>query len=190
MNKIREEICEELLLQYGLCEIKEKKEIVRNKIYTELRPFITKWISSILHKKGVYLEPEEILSKSWDCFEFCLKRFNSEKPFSIPNHFYTYTKFCLLTKPKTDNLTADYGQEIDTNISGSIDQIYESIDELKSFRAILDQEYLVAFDDAVMSLAGRMKDRQYSKEITVYERTKYQTNKKLFKIVIDYLLRR
>lgn len=178
------------IIRYNSYSHSKEKDNLRNEIYLIMLPFIKKWISSILAKKGIFLEQDEMLSKSWDCFEFCLKHFKPEKKIAIPNHFYSYTNFYLKFHESINKQNIS-NQEFDTKNSCLSDEnLYSQLDELKSFRSILNIEYSLVFDDALMSLIPNNKDKQYRIKQSNLSSIRYQESKKIFKIVIDYLLRR
>jgi len=187
--------CKDLIRKYRSGHITDKtKESIRNKIYMCLQPSIIKWIPEILSKKGIYLERQEIISRSWDCFIFSLKKYDSTKIYGLPNHFYAYTRFYLLMHPpyRKDDEEAEQTSE-DRKITQSIDSeqsIYENLDELKNFRKALPKEYRMVFDDSVMSLTPVLRDRQFRLSESTISGVRYQESKRLFKIFIDYLLRR
>jgi hypothetical protein len=209
MDKAKSAEYKKLIQRYQTLPDGKRKDRLRNRIYIELRPFMMKWISAILSKKGVFLAKEEILSRSWDCFEYCLKLFKPHKNFYVPNHFYAYTRFYLKAKPIIDKIDTELVPEyVKSNFRASLyreghkenssndsavidyDKLYENLEELRSFRAVLDEEYVLVFDDAVMSLAPSNKDRQHRMKESSLTHVRYKESKKLFKIVIDYLLRR
>lgn len=168
----------------------KEKDNLRNEIYLKILPYMKKWISSILSKKSIFLEKEEILSKSWDCFEFCLKHFKPEKNILMPNHFYAYTKFYLKIYNKINNKNLS-PQELDTKNSYiGEENVYDQLEELKAFKNLLPEEYSLVFDDALMSLIPNNKDKQYRIKQSNLPVIRYKESKKIFKIIIDYLLRR
>jgi hypothetical protein len=200
INKIRLEIClmdekqikflHTEIVRYNSYSHSKEKENLRNEIYLTMLPFIKKWISSILAKKSIFWDQEEMLSKSCDCFEFCLKHFKPEKKIAIPNHFYSYTNFYLKIHDKINNQKISEQEfEVKNSYLGNED-LYNQLDELKSFRNILSTEYALVFDDALMSLIPNNKDKQYRIKQSNLSSIRYQESKKIFKIVIDYLLRR
>lgn len=190
MEKDQIDLLHSLIINYNSSKNKEEKVEIRNEIYLKMLPYIKKWISSILAKRGIFLEKEEIISKSWDCFEFCIKHFRPEKNISVPSHFYSYTNFYLKTYEKINNKNiSDQEFEIRNSCSGE-DNLYGQLDELKSFKEMLSEEYAFVFDDALMSLIPENKNKQYRPKQSNLPIVRYKEAKKIFKIVIDFLIRR
>lgn len=178
------------ILRYYKTEDDELKSFLKNSIYLKMKPYMIKWLSSILSKKGMFLSKEEMISMSWDCFEFCLRNYKYEnEEIYIPNHFYTYTNFYIKTSKirvydSTENDLVNVAEEIHH------EQIYEHLEELKEFRKGLPEKYKIVFDDALMSLIPNIRERLHRAKETELSTSKYKESKKLFKIVIDFLIRR
>lgn len=66
----------------------------RNDLYLCMLEKLIIWIKSVLKKLGKWETEGEILSLSWDIFEFCLKDYKPET-FDIAGHFYTWTGYYL-----------------------------------------------------------------------------------------------
>lgn len=162
----------------------EENNKLRNDLYDILQTHIIKWMSSILRDRNYYSK-NELLSLSWDCFLFCLKYFKLERNIPIPNHFYAYTKFFLLSQ---------YPKILTNNTGGCLYTddvfIYEALDELKKFREDLPDNYQTVFDDALMSMSNCRKDHVRRLERTNIKYYQYCEAKKIMKIMIDFLLRR
>lgn len=197
MNAQQKNHCKELILQFQSEKDIEKQREIRNNIFLLVKPFMEKWIASILSKKQVFLSRHEMKSISWDCFEYCLRLYQPQKNIPVPNHFYAYSKFFLSGSNKTfkkDPINLSQGcpsfSEKDSSADMSPFDAYESIDELKSFRSRLPSQYVPVFDDAVMSMApGNNQKMNRSCEIPIpYD--KYVEAKRIFKIVIEFLLLR
>jgi hypothetical protein len=167
-----------------------EKDNLRNEIYLKILPYMKKWISSVLAKKSIFLEKEEILSKSWDCFQFCLRHFKPEKKILIPNHFYSYTNFYLKIHNKIEEKNISEQEMGIKNSSLGEENLYNQLDELKTFKNTLPEEYSLVFEDALMSLMPNNKDKQYRIKQSKLPIIRYRESKKIFKIIIDYLLRR
>lgn len=185
------EYCEELMRQ--CCDenlASEQKIIARNNLFEELMPFIIKWLSSILAKNKTFLSQEELKSLSWDCFYFCLKHYKPNKPIPIPNHFFSYSKFYLQMhvfnkQPKEhENVIID-----EEKFSVPPDKIF-ILDEIKAFRESLEEKYVSVFDDAMNSMMPNTKDRVRRLEESNLTYNQYCESKKIFKIIISFLIRR
>lgn len=188
--------CKALILQLQSEKDIEKQRELRNSIFLLIKPFMEKWIASILSKKQVFLNRHEMKSVSWDCFEYCLRLYQPSKDIPVPNHFYAYSKFFLSGSRKSLKKDPSVsGQDYESFSEAASSDMhpfdaYESIDELKSFRSRLPSAYVPIFDDAIMSLApGNNQKMNRSSEIPVpYD--KYMEAKRIFKIVIEFLLLR
>ena len=178
-----------MIMRYNSYAEGPEKKNLRNEIYIEILPFMKKWISAITAKNHTFLDSKEILSKSWDCFEYCLETYKTDKnSIPLPNHFYKYTLFYLKTHRIDFNIPTNlFSKEI---ISSLEQDDYPVLQELDTFRSLLDKEHQLVFDDALKSLLPWNKDRQYRVKESTLSLPRYQESKKIFKIVIDFLLRR
>ena len=192
MDKIQSDFFRDMIIRYNSFPSGKEKDNLRNLIYEKMLPWMKKWISAIMAKKGLFLPKEEILSRSWDCFEFCLRKFKPHnKEIAVPNHFYSYSEFYLRTyfgkKSNINQFTEIQFDKIDPDFHP--EKIYTQLDHLKSFRDLLDAEHAFVFDDALMSMVPSNQGRQYRIEESSLSPIRYQESKKIFKIVIDFLLR-
>lgn len=80
---------------------------------------------------------------------------------------------------KNDNLTID----------DSLSSIYHHIEELKTFRSLLPEGYNMIFDDALLSLSPNNRDKVVRRP-KGFGDLKYREAKKIFKIIIEFLLMR
>ena len=148
--------CLGLIQKYQRLIYKKVKERTRNKIYELMHTYLCKWIMSIYRDWGMFKQKGEVVSLSWEVFEYCLERYTDDYP--IPLHFYTYSRYYLLTKLK--------GQDGPV-LKGYMDGLPEwlktcettrgwcAVDkvlDLESFRGIIPEEYYSIFDDALHSL--------------------------------------
>jgi len=171
----------------------KEKDAIRNDMFNKMVPFIDRWLKGNLGFRQMYMEDDERLSLCWDCFEFCLRHFHPERNIPLLNHFYGYTRFFLLSwfnekKRQEDQIDGDASTD-----SGKLDNCqiyYEQMDDLKQFRGMIPEEYKSIFDDAILSMAGRPIDKIPYRKSNAYGYYKYCESKKVFKIVIDFLLRR
>lgn len=193
----KEEIakCTELAKKYFSFKDKEQ-EAIRNELYFCLKQYMLKWMKTILSTKGLYWEANELLSESWLCFEFCLRHFKPEGCIPLPNHFYAYSKFYIASIKNSQNkkhlLHDEYKEHVDyMSMEGEdLNSVYEQLDELRCFKKSLPKEYYSIFDDAVMSMVGCLNDRVRRLGETPVKYYRYCESKKIFRITIDYLLRR
>lgn len=159
------------------------KDKIRNELFLLLREPVLKWMGSILRNRNHYSETE-MISLSWDCFLFCLKYYKSHLKIPVPNHFYAYTKFFLLTVHPKKHLTGDHSLP-DYDLS-----VFEDLDDLKEFKKALPKNYALVFDDALMSMSGCRRDRIRRIDETFLKYYQYHEAKKIMKYVIIFLLRR
>lgn len=188
-------ILENLINEIERCKDKEEKSSLRNHLFVLMQKDIDSWIRSMLKKKGLFAAEEEILSLSWDCFEFSLNSYDPKKKIPPINHFFAYTKFYIMaanSKKIAEKNKFDFVKSedfIDFEIAEEEDAL-NSLEELKKFRELLSDDLSVIFDDALMSMRAATKDRQRRLEKTPLNYSRYHNSKKIFKIVIDFLLRR
>jgi len=189
--------CKSKIWKYRLKRSGKKRDKLRNDIYLLMKDDITGWIMGYLKGK-THVPMEEIISHSWDCFLYCLKRYKFNRGIGIPNHFYKYTGFFLQMNPLyqvKEPGRIDWDIAINETTKTEIDKtnlltVYDQLGELKTFRSMLPEDYYVPFDDAFLSLSPALKDRVYRETECPLTQTKYKESKKLFKIVIDFLLRK
>lgn len=227
MTKNEIEISQNLLCNWMEEEIESKKSEARNQLFLTIFPFLEKWFLSICKKKGMYFTKEEVKSECWDCFEFCLHNYRKRESVPLPNFFYTYTRFFILTKINKSrnqkfykNREISYSNFEDWGIDSSERagdggefnpdkshrdkkifipkqyhddtsiEVYEHVEELRSFKEMLPEEYKTVFDDAIMSMAPNSKDNLQRLEATTLSYSKYHEVKKVFKVVVEFLLLR
>ena len=197
MKKEHIDKCISLFERCYSSETKTEKEVFRNQLYSILQQQMKIWISNILAKNEIYPSNEELLSLSWECFMFCFERFDFEKEVPIPNHFYSYTKFFLMPYSPHNkdyifrfNGDGDDIHNIITTDHKDLDIYYSHLDEIKSFRSILNNDYKMVFDDAFMSMAPSNTDRKDRMKECPLPHLRYRESKRIFKLIIDFLLRR
>lgn len=191
MNQEQINKLEVLIKQYHDTH-KLKKDIVRNEIYTIMSPAIRRWVNAVLANQKIYLSNEEILAKTWDCFLYGLQYYKPEKKIPVPNHFYTYTKFYLRILQNEEIVKINKRLLLNHDepfIDFNPDSFYNSLDELKVFRDGLNCEYQLIFDDALMSMFPANKDKKSRIKDSSLSNIRYQESKKIFKVIIDFLLK-
>ncbi len=179
--------CTELCRQYFSLS-GEEQDSKRNEIWKLIDPWMIKWVKTILSKKNNFLKEGEIISIGWDCFVFCLKHFKPDMKIPLPNHFFAYSKFYISMYHSNSKIV-----QVDLNndlTNGNVNLAYEHIDELREFKKSLPNEYYSTFDDALWSLVDYRKDRLRRLDEAPITYYRYSESKKIFKLVIDYLLRR
>lgn len=173
----------------------EEWVLIRNGMFEKISPSIAMWIKGYLSRRKKYISDQERLSLCWDCFEFCLDRYRPDNKISIPSHFYGYTRFFLMSwfaknKKYDDRNWNVSDNKIDHNNGNYLDEFYGQMDDLKTFRKTIPNDYQAIFDDALLSMAGQPRDRAPYRKSDSYGYYKYCESKKVFKLVIDFLLRR
>jgi hypothetical protein len=190
MKKSDIEKCEKMIREYNDTINNEERISIRNELFKAINPFMHQWVMSVLSKRGGYVSHEEIKSKSWDCFEYCLRHYKKGGKVPVPNHFYIYTRFHLTATSKPSEICECYDDNALDSVGDGLHSVYEHIDELKAFRSMLPNEYVSTFDDAVMSMVPDSKERSSRLDVTKLDYRRYREAKQLFKIVIEFLLMR
>ena len=198
MQKFQIEYCEKMIKEWILEKDINKKNGIQKELFLCMKPFMEKWISSILCNNAHFLQENEITAHSWDYFQYCLIHFKPDRKIPVPNHFYAYTKFGLmstLAKAKKEKQFNSFDYEKDINAIDTEEPflVYEHIQELKIFRSRLSQDHASIFDDAIMSMVPntyhglrRLPDKPGKSKYHNY--AKYHEAKNIFKIVIEFLL--
>lgn len=185
--------CEDLIIKYRTKLLKKDRKTkiqIRNELYLTLYNDMIKWIQSILSKFGTFKGQHEIVSLSWDCFEFCLKHYKRASSIPLPQHFYKYTEYFLRTniiKSKSKEITQ--GALVANAAENPFDAFLHK-DELKRFRDSLPVEYRVVFEDAMMSLPQNrvLGINRFNSELGLtYPR--YLEAKKVFKMIISFMIK-
>lgn len=157
----------------------------RNEIYLILKPFLIKWIKSILKNWSTFEREEVILSLSWDAFEFSLKYYNNLSV-PVPKHFHDYCRYYLLTfYARKDRVFLPMEELKETllliptyqNIS------FERLLTLCQYRDSIPKDDVVVWDDAILSLSDGVKRRHCSKSPGMRSRTYFRLKKAYISII-------
>jgi hypothetical protein len=176
---------------------------VRNAMFVEMLPWISRWVASYLKSKGTYIEKQEMLSLSWDAFVFALKGYkNFDIP--LPFHFNKFLRFYLSRgKKPTQEICVDFQsnyldeddpQNGDEHIrleSINLDSLVSNIgaiDNIKRFHSYLDKDYKVIFEDALSSLHNNRRARTHRQVESRVAYDRYCEAKKVMKQVVHFLL--
>jgi len=186
MEKKDVDVCIGIVTSLSSCSSIEEQDKQRNKLFTYLQPTIIQWMQFILKTKTFYPE-EELKALSWDCFLFCLNYYKPEKNIPLLNHFFAYTKFFLLIKEKEKAIDKN---KVDPTKEEYDLSVFEVLDDLKNFKQSLPEEYKSIFDDTLMSMSKANKNRVRRLKETSVKYHQYHESKKIFRLVIDFLLRR
>jgi len=184
--------CLGLIQKYQRLVYRKVKERIRNEIYELMHPYLCKWIMSIYKDWGIYKQKGEVVSLSWEVFEYCLERYTDDYP--IPLHFYTYSRYYLLAKLKgaDENILRTHIKDLPDwapfftacGWSAAMDKILD----LESFRGIIPEEYHSIFDDALHSLHPAKQMRRTGVKPSGLHKGEYYRVKKVLKKVIKLLL--
>jgi hypothetical protein len=159
-----------------------------------MRPFMIRWIKSILAEWKIFEEEPQIISYSWDAFFHSLKTY---KNFSIPvpSHFHTYSKYFLKTEliEKGKYITKEFieGCELlPLEQVSSLSEYYivDRIITLKGFRQCLEPPHLQIFDAELMSLYPSNKFKINEKNEKLISASRYWEARKVMKTIILFLL--
>jgi len=175
--------------RFHLCDEKEEKEKIRNEIFLKMKPHIIKWLSIACFKNGIFLSKEELLSRSWDCYLFCLNSYKyKNKTITVPNHFIKYTTY-YVKKSKIREYESTDKELGNIAVDLKNDKVFEHLEGLTAFKKLLPNEYCIVFDDALMSLTLNKNDRICRIKETSLSTIRYQESKKVFKWFISFLIK-
>jgi len=191
MNLSLQATCKALIEKYDN-SIGENKDRIRNEIFCIMLRYIYKWLVSSFKKRGVFFQKEEILSISWDAFEYCMKAYkNREVP--LPSHFaknidYFVTKYIDKENKMNKKIGSDFNEEeVYCEYNKSLCDNFEivNVEEfLVGFRKFIGEEYAKIFDDIVFGRKEKVV-AENGKYLPVY---RYNEAKKVIKMVILYVL--
>lgn len=167
----------------------KKSAILRNELFLKMKDDQIKWVKSILYKWKKFETEQEILSLSWDCFEFCFERYlNYDIP--LPKHFYEYTRYHLLMKyGKKDRvfLPEEELQEILGLVQTPQNILMDRLLTLKQFREVIPDDLKVAWDDSFYSMSADPKGHMFTKQSGMDQRV-YIRLKRAFIPIIRLIL--
>lgn len=191
MKTLLQTTCKALIDKYDKSE-GENKDRVRNEIFCTLSLYIYKWLGSSLKKRGIFISKEEMLSVSWDAFEYCMKTYkNREVP--LPSHFARNIDYfvikCINSK---NNKTKKNGIKVDVDVEEYRDKIDSNFDVgiistgdfLMGFRKFIGKEYSKIFDDVMLGKKEKVLVEN-GKYLPIY---RYNEAKKIMKQIILYTL--
>lgn len=165
---------------------------IRNGIFNEMRPFLDRWLKNHLSYRKIYMSDEERLSLGWECFMFCLEKYDPDGGIPLPNHFFNYTKFFVMTmfakEKKTRESISAAASSMSRTEDGDPAALYSMLNSLRKFRDTLPNKYKDIFDDALIGMAGRPKDKASFDKTKGYTYYQYCEAKNAFKLIINFLL--
>jgi len=154
--------CELLLYKYFTYKKESYKVKVRNKLFTLSLPDFKKWITKILYTWNKFESKEQVISLSWECFEYCLSMYDTSYN-NFLGRFYKSTRYYLLMKFAKDNSVRVPLEELKEilKIDNSPESLlFDNLLTLYQFRDCLsDDNSRVVWDDAMQSLSSNDKVR-------------------------------
>lgn len=190
-------LCKNLVKKYRSTYDEPSRQRIRNELYVSILPFFQKWFKTALSRKGIYLEPNKLLSVSFDAFCFCLDSYsNIEVPF--PSHFSRNIEYfilqCMNKKRKLKRIKEEHFDE--ENISdeqkgdsfNSGMNIMSAPSILSFIRKNMDDNYKEIFDDAISDKNSEdflRKKKGGNKYLPLY---RYHEARKIFKMIVKILL--
>lgn len=184
MNKQTEDKCKKLIHKYFLYKADYKKREVRNNLYLLMKGDIIMWIKNILKKWGKYIDDTEVISLSWDCFEFCLARYDLNREGSLCKFFFDASRYCLLmeyAKKDKVRLKPEELQEILRIENTPLNNIFDNLLTLTQFRDNLTRnEEKIVWDDACISLSSSHMDRKERPKKSGMSTAEYGRLKRIF----------
>jgi hypothetical protein len=162
MNIELQDQCKEIIIKCRSYKKKAYEVKKRNDLFLIMKPFMLKWIKSILKGWSRYEEEDKILSLSWDCFEYCFYKYSNYNV-HIPKFFYDFTKYFLLMHYGAKDKVSLPINELKKTLQlvSSEDNIcLDKLLTLMQFRNVIPDEDKVVWDDAVQSLSSKISDRR------------------------------
>ena len=175
--------CELLLYKYFTYKKESYKVKVRNKLFTLSLPDFKKWITKILYTWNKFESKEQVISLSWECFEYCLSMYDTSYN-NFLGRFYKSTRYYLLMKFAKDNSVRVPLEELKEilKIDNSPESlIFDNLLTLYQFRDSLTKENeKVIWDDAFISLSESHKQRSEQRKNAGMSTGEYARLKKIF----------
>jgi len=174
--------CEEKILKCKAYKRKSYKAKCRNELYLLMKEDIIKWIKSILRKWYKHETEEEVLSLSWDCFEFCLKHYKINGKNKVEKHFYNYISYYLLNRygqKESVHLPLDELKDVISIVKTPHNIAFEKLLTLMQFKECIPEKYKLVWDDAIQSLSLYSKERMVTIPLNMDKRV-YNAIKKVF----------
>ena len=190
MNRELQDQCKEIIIKCRSYKKKAYEVKKRNELFLIMKPFILKWIKSILKSWSRYEKEDKILSLSWDCFEYCFYKYSNYNV-HIPKFFYDFTKYFLLMHYGAKDKVSLPINELKKTLQlvSSEDNIcLDRLLTLMQFRNVIPEEQLVAWDNAVQSLSIQDKQKYISYGKLGMSTDSYAKLKKGYKNIIKLIL--
>jgi hypothetical protein len=166
----------------------------RNKLFSLMRTDIIKWVELFSLTRKIDNDPSNILSLSWDCFEYALDKYKPDSEIPFTHHFYCYTRYCLMnqfSKRQTHETKMEPYNELEHShkIGRGAELDILLLDDYRYLKKKLPQQHQIVFEDALNSLSEVMMNRPSRISESKLGRTKYYEFKRIYKILIEFLIR-
>ena len=189
-NKDKEE-CEFLLYKYFTYKKEAYKIKVRNKLFELLLLDFKKWIKKALYAWNKFESNEQVISLSWECFEYCLSMHDTSYN-SFLGRFFNSTRYYLLMKFAKDSSVKVPLEELKEilKIDNSPESLlFDNLLTLYQFRDSLTKENeKIIWDDAYMSLSESHKQRSKQRKNIGMSTGEYARLKRIFISQIKLIL--
>ncbi len=193
-TKHKKEFTEELsdACKYLINKHKSEPEEVeaRNELFMLLKDWMDIWIRSILCNWHRTERQETILALSWDIFCFALKHYKKE--FTIPGHFFYYTRYYLLNRyaqKDSVHISLEELKDVLALVPSAYHDKFEKLLTLFQLTQVIPKEYKIAWDDALQSLHSAPQYKQQTKGPKGVETNTYKHLKKSFIPIIKFILK-
>ena len=190
MDRELQDKCKGMILKCRSYSKKGYEIKKRNELFLIMKPFMLKWIGSILYRWGKYEYQDKILSLSWDCFEWCFYKYNNFDV-HIPVFFYSYSRYFLLNyyaKKDKVRLPVEELKELIHLVPSHHNMSIDRMITLMQFRSAIPEEHLIAWDDATLSLSDQDKQKHISYGELGMSTDSYAKLKKGYKSIIKLIL--
>jgi hypothetical protein len=177
-------MCTELAKKLGNAPSPRQADKIKRKLFELVASYVSIWIKSALRNN------KSLDINTWECFLFCIDRYDPSRGINILGHLHAYTKFFVMAEA-SKNAKHDACITIDGCVIATDGDtgIADVLGDLGRFRACLPEEYKPVWDDAVMSMVGCHRDRTRKVGNTTLNYNQYCEGKRLLKIMVDFLLR-
>ncbi len=183
-----EKECRELIEKYRKYKAEHYKIKARNDLYMKMNDDLLIWIKSVLKEWGKFETEDEILSVSWDVFEFGLKYYVIG--YSVPEHFYTHTKYFLLNKyAKKENvfLPLEDLENLLNMYPNPTSNAFVKVLDLYRFLDFIPDGHKVVVEDAMHSMDSSFKQHSRKSEIGGMSTESYYRLKKAYIAIIKFI---
>lgn len=190
MEKEIENECLVLINKYHSYKSNHWKIKKRNELYLLMEKDLLLWITTIISRWGKFERKEDLISISWDVFEYCLKHYKTGN--SIISHFWNYTRYALLKHYAEKGSVRIESNELKDVLSVVDDPLNNGFERLLTFiqfYEILPDKYKFIWTDASQSLSNNKKQQQRTRGNTGVQKSTYDALKKIFISQIKFIMK-